>query len=350
MTKPLNRRDFLKLSALSLGGLAFRPLRAALPPEDRSNTVGIGRVTIDEIGVYKKPDLESEKLWTRTRNELVSIFEEVVLPDKPKHYRRWYRVVGGFCHCAYLQRVETAHLNTVLNRIPSGGKLAEVTVPYTQSMQLTEEGGWVPAYLLYFESVHWITGIDEGPDGQRWYRLTDELLHQDYHVRASHLRPITAEELTPLSPDVPEGQKSIEVDLLRQTFTAFEFGNPVLQTEISSGLPGYGPRVDPKETQTPKGNFTIDIKMPSKHMGDGELTSDITAYELPGVSWVCFFNHPSGLAFHGTYWHDNFGSRMSHGCVNLRGEDAKWVYRWSTPVARVSDWESKGHGTKVAIY
>ena len=150
MTKPLNRRDFLKLSALSLGGLAFRPLRAALPPEDRSNTVGIGRVTIDEIGVYKKPDLESEKLWTRTRNELVSIFEEVVLPDKPKHYRRWYRVVGGFCHCAYLQRVETAHLNTVLNRIPSGGKLAEVTVPYTQSMQLTEEGGWVPAYLLYF--------------------------------------------------------------------------------------------------------------------------------------------------------------------------------------------------------
>ena len=85
-------------------------------------------------------------------------------------------------------------------------------------------------------------------------------------------------------------------------------------------------------------------------MGDGELTSDITSYELPGVSWVCFFNHPSGLAFHGTYWHDNFGSRMSHGCVNLRSEDAKWLYRWSTPVAGVRDWESKGYGTQVQIY
>jgi len=350
MTKTLNRRDFLKLSAISLGGLAFRPLRTALPPEDNSNPVGIGRVTINEIGVFNEPDLESERLWTRKRNELVSIFEAVTLPDNPKHYRRWYRVVGGYSHCAYLQRVETAHLNTILNKIPSGGQLAEVTVPYSQSMQLTEEGRWVPAYLLYFESVHWITGIDEGPDGRRWYRITDELLHQDYHVRATHLRTITAEELSPISPDVPEGQKSIVVDLLRQTFTAYEFGNPVFKTEISSGLPGYGPRVDPKETQTPTGNFTIDIKMPSKHMGDGKLTSDITAYELPGVSWVCFFNHPSGIAFHGTYWHDNFGSRMSHGCVNLRTEDAKWLYRWSTPVASVKDWESKGHGTQVEIF
>ena len=94
MTKSFDRRDFLKLSALSLGGLAFRPLRAALPPDDQSNPIGIGRVTIDEIGVFKEPNLESEKLWTRKRNDLVSLFEEVVTPDDPKHYRRWYRVVG----------------------------------------------------------------------------------------------------------------------------------------------------------------------------------------------------------------------------------------------------------------
>ncbi len=350
MTKTISRRDFLKLSAVGLGGLAFNPRRAVLPPEDIVPPIGIGRVTIEEIGVYKQPNLDSEKMGVRKRNELVSLFEELVNPNDPKHYRRWYKVVGGYCHCAYLQRVEGMHLNTPLRRIPPGGQLAEITVPYTRSMQLTEEKEWILTYMLYYESVHWITGIDQGPDGQPWYRLTDELLHEDYHVQAAHMRPITAEELTPISPQVPEGQKTIEVDLLRQTFTAFEYGQAVFKTEISSGLPGYGPRVDPEETQTPKGTFTIDIKMPSKHMGDGKLTSDVSAYELPGVSWTSFFNHPSGIAFHGTYWHDNFGSRMSHGCVNMRTEDAKWLYRWSTPVASVKDWESKGHGTKLHIF
>lgn len=350
MRSQVSRRDFLKFSSLALSSLAFRHLRAVLPPEDRADPIGIGRVTISEISVFKEPNLESEKLWTRSRNELVSLFDEIISPYGPKHNPRWYRVVGGYCHSAYLQRVENAHLNTPLRRFPKSGQLAEVSVPYTRSMQLVEQATWVPTYLLYFESVHWITGIDEGLDGKLWYRLTDELLHQDYHVRATHLRPITPEELNPISRDVPPGKKLIEVSLLHQTMTAYEDGEPVYQTEVSTGLPGYGPLVDPKETQTPKGKFNIDIKMPSKHMGNGELTDDVTAYELPGVPWVGFFNYPSGIAFHGTYWHDNFGSRMSHGCVNMRTEDAKWLYRWSTPVANSEDWESKGMGTKIHVY
>ena len=41
------------------------------------------------------------------------------------------------------------------------------------------------------------------------------------------------------------------------------------------------------------------------------------AYELPGVPWVSYFTG-NGVAFHGTYWHDNFGSPTSHGCLNMR--------------------------------
>ena len=65
-------------------------------------------------------------------------------------------------------------------------------------------------------------------------------------------------------------------------------------------------------------------------MGDGQLTAEIEAYELPGVPWTTFFA-PNGVAFHGTYWHDNFGMTMSRGCVNMRTEEAKWLFRWIMP-------------------
>jgi hypothetical protein len=83
-------------------------------------------------------------------------------------------------------------------------------------------------------------------------------------------------------------------------------------------------------------------------MGDGTLSPDLDAYELIGVPWVSFF-HKDGVAFHGTYWHDNFGRMMSHGCVNMRNQDAKWLYRWSAPFAEASDWNRKGIGTVVRI-
>ena len=69
--------------------------------------------------------------------------------------------------------------------------------------------------------------------------------------------------------------------------------------------------------------------------GDGEITSDLNAYELPGVPWVSYFYSHTGVAFHGTYWHDGYGFRKSHGCVNLSPKDSAWLYNWAkvgTPV------------------
>ena len=97
--------------------------------------------------------------------------------------------------------------------------------------------------------------------------------------------------------------------------------------------------------------------MPNKHMGQvsGNPDAENTGgFSLPGVPWTCFFAFPGGYAFHGTYWHNNFGIQMSHGCVNLRNEDAKWLFRWSTPVFKTpvelrADWERRGNGTQVKI-
>jgi lipoprotein-anchoring transpeptidase ErfK/SrfK len=83
-------------------------------------------------------------------------------------------------------------------------------------------------------------------------------------------------------------------------------------------------------------------------MGDGTLDSNIYAYELPGVPWNMFFVS-TGVALHGAYWHDNFGYRMSAGCVNLRPKDAKWLYRWTTPMMEPGEWHRYERGTRIDV-
>jgi lipoprotein-anchoring transpeptidase ErfK/SrfK len=105
---------------------------------------------------------------------------------------------------------------------------------------------------------------------------------------------------------------------------------------------------DELPTDTPTGRFRVLTKMPCRHMGNGKLTSDPLAYELPGVPWTMIF-HEWGVALHGAYWHDNFGTRMSHGCVNLRPADALWLFRWTDPVYVPGEWATQGRGTWIEI-
>jgi lipoprotein-anchoring transpeptidase ErfK/SrfK len=342
----ISRRDFLKLGGVSLGALAFGPLGSDIDEPIASKLRA--RVTVNFIYVYQEPDFRSPRIGIRLRDALLPLREEVISPFGPPHNRLWYSLRNGFIYSAYLQRVEKAHLSQPLSYVPENGQLGEVTVPYSESMRWTRQNGWKPLYRLYFESVHWITSLDEGPDGAPWYGLTDERLRIQYHIPATHVRPIQAEEISPISPEVPPQEKRIEVSIPHQTLTAYEGKQVVLQTLISSGIPGREASPADIPTATPEGFFHVEVKMPSKHMGDGNLTDDIRAYELPGVPWVSFF-HVTGVALHGTYWHNNFGRMMSHGCVNMRTEEAKWIYRWTMPVADPQQWDTRGHGTLVRV-
>ncbi len=110
-----------------------------------------------------------------------------------------------------------------------------------------------------------------------------------------------------------------ELVIVLSTQTAYAYKDGVLQRSaiISSGLP---------DTPTVQGNFKITRKTPSRHMVGPD-------YDLPGVPWVSYFY--AGYAIHGTYWHNNFGTPMSHGCVNMTTPDAKWFYDFApvgTPV------------------
>jgi lipoprotein-anchoring transpeptidase ErfK/SrfK len=72
-------------------------------------------------------------------------------------------------------------------------------------------------------------------------------------------------------------------------------------------------------------------------------------FDLPGIPWVAYF-YWSGVAFHGTYWHNDYGRPRSHGCINLTPQAAKWLFRWTTPTVPPDKELVYGHvGTKVEI-
>ena len=228
----LNRRDFLNLSVIGLGTIAFNPLNAVLPPEDQEKPIGVGRVANAGILVYQEPSFRSKRLGWRKRDSLLTLVEQMHSPYGPMYNPSWYRTVGGYVHSAYLQRVEDAHLNELLDNIPEGGQLGEVTVPYFQSLRYSRGAGWFPLYRLYYSSVHWITHIEEGPDGRAWYGITNERLHVDYYIPAEFIRPIPIQETSPISADVPPQEKWIKVSVDDQTLSAYEGDTEVLTAPI----------------------------------------------------------------------------------------------------------------------
>ncbi len=119
----------------------------------------------------------------------------------------------------------------------------------------------------------------------------------------------------------PTAGRWIDVNLRTQRLTAYQGDTPVFSALISGGLP---------RTPTVVGRFAIYTKLTSTRMsGPG--------YDLPGVPYTMYFY--KGYAIHGTYWHNNFGQPMSHGCVNMRTQDAAWLFNWAsigTPV--VTHW------------
>ncbi len=120
------------------------------------------------------------------------------------------------------------------------------------------------------------------------------------------------------------GRKWIDVSILRQSLTAYEGMRPVYTTLVSTGADGLG---DPKKTHsTIQGAFLIHTKHVSVTM-DGDDAGD--EFDLRDVPFVQYFTE--GFALHGAYWHDDFGTPRSHGCVNLAPVDAAWLFRWTDP-------------------
>ncbi len=127
---------------------------------------------------------------------------------------------------------------------------------------------------------------------------------------------------------VQGGSKEIVVSISNESLWAYQDGQMVLSTYVSTGVG------DVPETVTPLGYHQILSKYDMQTM---EGTISETYYRVPDVPWVMYFDD-LGNALHGTYWHSNFGTPMSHGCVNLPMDVAEWMYGWApigTPVTIV---------------
>jgi hypothetical protein len=340
--KRLDRRQFLQCSALSALGIILPDL----PESDSPEKYQLGRVTISSINLHAEPAVKSPVLWKHYRDEILSLREQVLGDEGPTHNPRWYRTYGGYAHSGNLQLV-AFQPQAPSARIPEGGTICEICVPYTRAYTKPDPGA-KPIYRLYYKSTAWVTKTLAGSDGKTWYGLLDDLLGVTYYVRAEHIRKIHPSEITPLSPDIAPQDKRIEVHLASQELFAFERERLVFKSTISSGIPDPRPRENGIPTITPSGNFYVTRKMALRHMGNGNLTASLLAYELPGVPWVSYF-HETGVAFHGTYWHSDFGRPRSHGCVNMQTEEALWLYRWSLPNVPSEKFISTGYGTKVRV-
>jgi hypothetical protein len=121
-----------------------------------------------------------------------------------------------------------------------------------------------------------------------------------------------------------DGERWIDVSVAKQVLLAYEGTKPVYATLISSGEAGLE---DPETSKsTARGIFRIHTKhltttMASKVVGE--------EFELKDIPYVQYFEE--GYALHAAYWHDDFGTPRSHGCINLSPEDARWLFQWTEP-------------------
>lgn len=161
--------------------------------------------------------------------------------------------------------------------------------------------------------------------------------------------PLTAKEGREIAPVLGESEqpKRIEIDLTNQRLYAYEGDQKIYDFAISSGKWG----------RTPTGRFRIWIKLRYVLMTGGSQVLG-TYYYLPNVPYTMFFYNEVtpqwvGFGIHGTYWHNNFGHPMSHGCVNMRTEDAEQLYYWARPDLNGKNSglaSANNPGTEVVIY
>jgi hypothetical protein len=333
----ITRRDFLKLSAtgalaLALPDLGFNRAPAG-PPASQ------GRVTWSGIPLYDSPAFSAKKIHAFGMDQVVDLKGEVEGEPGNAFNHVWYQVDDGYTYSGWLQPVETI-LNRPAYDIPPGGQLGEITVPISLT-RLVPYTHARKGYRLYYGTTHWVRNVVVTREEKSlWYEIFDSHLQKPFYVPYHDLRLVPDLELTQLSPDLAEADKLIHVDLAVQLVTAFEGDRMVFSSRCSSGGKG---------TRTPSGEFLTYHKGPSIHMtNQGDAVNNI--FDLPGVPWCTFFTG-YGNAFHGTYWHNDYGRPRSHGCVNLRTQDARWLYRWSRPhVPPGTNYLHRpGEGTRVQI-
>jgi hypothetical protein len=320
----ISRREFVHYFGLGLFGLMLpKPLRFASPEPGFNHGKLLGRVTRAGVMLHHSPDSHSKVIQEMEADSIWRITGAPLSENEESANRVWYKLEDiGFAHSRFIQPVQV-QLNQPRKRIPEDGCLGEITMPFVDAYSSVDKDRKI-VYRFYYSSTFWVLNYVQDNYKNNWYELLDDRTYQHYFVPADYVRIVAKSELTPISADVPPEDKKIVVDLATQWLTAYEGEKSVFRSRISSGVHlregGYA---------TPKGYYRVTRKRPCRHMAN-PANDYGSGFDLPGVPWVSYFTG-SGIAFHGAYWHNDFGVPHSHGCINLTAPAAKWVYRWTTP-------------------
>jgi len=270
--------------------------------------------------------------------DTVVVWEKEVVGEAPGGLvsRRWVQTPEGFVYAPFLQDCRSI-INSPVGTLPNNslglgpGRWVEVTVPYVDLLleNPPARSPWVQAVQhprLYYTQVVWIDEIRDAMDGTPQYRVNERYAYGDiFWADAKTFRILTDDDFTPISPNVAE--KKVLVNLTYQYLQCFEGSREVYYCRCSTGAKfnAAGEPVD--NWSTPPGPHPINRKLASMHMSGGSTGN---GYDTAGIGWVSLFAE-GGVAVHSTFWHNDFGVPRSHGCVNVLPEDAKWVFRWTTP-------------------
>lgn len=337
--KSLSRREFIKIGALSLGGIALRPWENQFfALEDFPQSERLGRVGWYSIDLKLRPDHDSNTVGVLYEDTVVPWLRETVGYRPFRNNQRYVETPQGFIWSGDLipvQNIRNVPLTTLPQTGQETGMWVEVTVPWVDTImdnppprsnffQYRVENA-LPL-RLYYSQILWVDNIRVGDNGSIWYRVNERYGNPGdmLWAPAEAFRQIIEEELTPISPDVEDKKVIVKTRWEEQILSCYEGNSEVYFCRVSTGT---------TEGSTPASafaspGFQIWRKLHSLHMSGG---TNAEGWDLPGIGWTSLF-HGDGVAIHSTYWHNNFGEPMSHGCVNAAPEDAKWIYRWTRPI------------------
>jgi hypothetical protein len=331
----ITRRDFLKSTVLSFASLSVLPFKRWIPQVVLPQMDRLGRVTVGMVEVKARPNADSSTVAKIYEDEVIPWLGEVIGRRPFRRNQRWVETPQGYIWTPYLQPVKNLP-NEPVRLLPETslgfGMWAEVTVPYVDLIlvNLPARSPWLKedqTPRVYYSQVLWIDQINQDEQGQIWYRVNERYGYGDlFLAKAEGFRPLSHDEIAPIHPEAED--KRVVVHIAHQTISCFEGKKEVYFALVSTGFrfDMYGNRTE--KWETPLGVRPIWRKLISVHMSGGTTGG---GYDLPGVSWTSLFEG-NGVAIHSTFWHNNFGEEMSHGCVNAAPEDAKWIFRWTTPI------------------
>ncbi len=331
-----SRRKFLNTAALVAGSAVFKPdflEQQALNFPDKER---LGRIAVGMVDIKLRPDYESPNVGSYYEDSVIPWNREVIGVWPFRNNQRWVETDEGYIWGPNVQPVKNIE-NSAIEGIPEGmeGIWVEVTVPWIDAVfdnppARSTWWSWQASKNLpprfYYSQILWVDMIDVDSEGQVWYRVNERYGNPGdlLWAPAVAFRPLSDGELAPISPEVENKQIVVDVTDSRQTLACYEDGKEVYFCRISSGkvpfqtpLTGYG---------SPGSH--IWRKLHSLQMSGG---TNQAGWEIPGIGWVSLFMG-DGIAIHSTFWHNNFGEPSSHGCINAAPQDAKWIFRWATPV------------------